>query len=206
MRNMSKLNDKRVPWRKGMFDRIAEAANLIISLTATIQVSPERFRSSTSWRETLQGVRVRLPLASKVKTSNNAAVCRKHSQSGCCFLFANRRVTNWRGHQLTWAAFNQLMAFSPGLETQTRQQNSHVQPTMKWTASGLLASQTSKQNSRAQQSTHICHLQSKIQFFSVSSKPLIPLTALENLYRRRHTASQKNAGCHFFCHICQRSG
>lgn len=59
---------------------------------------------------------------------------------------------------------------------------------MNWTASGLLASVTRRRRGTAKHS----HMSPKVHFFSVPSKPLIPLSALKNLYRRRHRHDTHN--------------
>lgn len=97
MRNMSKIKLKMcsLAAEKGCLTGLLKPMNLIISFTATVQVSLERFASSAGWRETPQGERARLPSASpsmqsKASKTKNTTVCRKHNQPGSCFLFANR--------------------------------------------------------------------------------------------------------------------
>lgn len=97
MRNMSKIKLKMcsLAAEKGCLTGLLKPMNLIISFTATVQVSLERFASSAGWRETPQGERHAFlqpaaPCKAQGKTNNNTTVCRKHKQPGSCFLFANR--------------------------------------------------------------------------------------------------------------------
>lgn len=106
MRNMSEIKwDKCDPCRKVMFDQGKPC-------TATVQVSPERFRFSASWRETPQGKRVCLPLA---RTTTMLLWVENKASLAPVFCLQIEEFKNWQGQQLMWAALNQMMAFSSGL-------------------------------------------------------------------------------------------
>lgn len=120
MRNMSKIKLKMcsLAVEKGCLTGLLKPMNLIISFTATVQVSREicvfgRLKGNPAgWEGT--------PSASRTMQSTRQAkpkilLCVENTTNLGPVFSLQIGEKNWQGHQQMWASFNQLMALSSGL-------------------------------------------------------------------------------------------